>query len=148
MIKELTIDDEELRNESHGGDNLSYTDVPKGINSSVASPQSLLEGTIQLQLLKQLLASESAVPSDLDAVYAALTQITAISDLSKALDLLALATHLEEGMGVDDSSFHTEVVFHAEEQLNVALCNLRLELVSHSIDDANCVSNPGLNQSR
>ena len=100
-----------------------------------------------MQLLKQLLTSESAVPSDLEAVYVAFTQITAISDLSKAIDVLAVASELEL-MGVHDSSFHADVIAHSSEQLNCAMSdeivatsnNPYLEELRNKIDLHNQVS--------
>jgi hypothetical protein len=81
------------------------------------------------------------VPSDLFGVYDALTQVTAISDLSKALDLLALATHLVD-MGVKDSCFHSEVVLHARDQVDIVMedqavatsKNMYIEELSTKID--------------
>lgn len=73
-----------------------------------------------MQQLKQLISSESAIPSQLMVVYETLTQITALSDLSKALDLLALSTRLTE-IGATDSCFHSEVVLHARDQLDNAM---------------------------
>ncbi len=118
ILKEVTILDNELIEASQRGTN----DQDGASGGGILSPaqQRAQEGSIQMQLLKQLLASESAVPSDLNGVYDALTQITALSDLSKALDFLALASHLQN-MGVSDSSFHSEVVLHAREQLDIAL---------------------------
>jgi hypothetical protein len=118
ILKEVTIFDEELIKASREGSksiHAKYTGT--GLSPAQKRAQ---EGTIQMQLLKQLLAAESAVPSDLFGLYEALTQITAISDLSKSLDLLATAVNLRN-MGVVDSSFHSEVVLHAREQLDVAM---------------------------
>ena len=119
ILKEVNVVDDELIAASRRGS--KSLDVSHG-GGGILSPaqQRAQEGSIQMQLLKQLLTSESAVPSDLNGVYDALTQITALSDLSKALDFLALATHLQN-MGVSDSSFHSEVVLHAREQLDIAL---------------------------
>ena len=99
----------------------------------LANHQSLNEGTIQLQLLRQLIGSN--LPSDLDTIYTALTQITAISDLSKAIDVLAVSPKLED-MGVDDSSFHCEVLAHAQKHLDIALSD---EIIASS-------NNPLLNE--
>lgn len=118
ILKEVTVFDEELIKASRYGSKAiqaKYTGT--GLSPAQKRAQ---EGTIQMQLLKQLLAAESAVPSDLFGLYEALTQITAISDLSKALNLLATAVNLRN-MGVVDSSFHSEVVLHAREQLDVAM---------------------------
>ncbi len=116
VAKELMIHDKELNEVVVEASSSSKKSSQNQNEKYLAHHQSLTEGTIQLQLLKQLLGSE--IPSDLD-VYAALTQITAISDLSKAVDLLAVAP-LEE-MGIDDSSFHCEVLTYAQEQLDIAL---------------------------
>mmetsp|Transcript_4547 Transcript_4547/g.5234 ORF Transcript_4547/g.5234 Transcript_4547/m.5234 type:complete len:1732 (+) Transcript_4547:341-5536(+) len=120
LAKEIMVHDDELNKmviESSSNSNNLTEDEAKLMADN---HQSLSEGTIQLQLLKQLLTSESAVPSDLDAVYVAFTQITAISDLSRALDLLAVASHFEQ-MGVNDASFHSEVIAHAQDQLNMVM---------------------------
>ncbi len=112
MAKELMIHDDELNDVVLEATSNSSKSLFSKDQIYLASHQSLSEGTIQLQLLKQLLTTESAVPSNIEAVYAALTQITAISDLSKAIDILAISSHLEL-MGVQDSSFHVDVIKHA-----------------------------------
>ena len=118
ILKEVIIVDDELITASRKG--ATYINASNGGGFLSPAQQRAQEGSIQMQLLKQLLEPESAIQSDLNEVYDALTQITVISDLTKALDLLALATHLRN-MGVPDSSFHSEVVLHAREQLDIAL---------------------------
>jgi len=93
--------------------------------------QTQQDETLQLQLLKQQLGSETHVPSDLDSVFAALEEITAISDMSKALDLLAVATHLEDGMGVEDSSFHAEALAHVKQQLDIVSVDKAINVSSN-----------------
>jgi len=118
IIEEINFDDEDLNK------NIQSSFHRHGSKKALESnPVSTLSDTdtVHLQLLKQLLASETNIESDLDAVYAALVQITAISDLCAALDLLAVATHLEDGMGVEDSTFHYEVVEYVKEQSNLAM---------------------------
>jgi len=118
ILKEICVVDDELITASReGSSSVNATYGGSGLSPAQKREQ---EGTIQMQLLKQLVSSESAVPSDLFGVYDALTQITAISDLSKALDLLALSTHLA-AMGVTDSCFHSEVVIHARDQLDIVM---------------------------
>ena len=120
IAKELMIHDDEL-NEIVVEYRSNSSKLPKAANEKyLANHESLSEGTIQLQLLKQLLASESAVPADVDAVYDTLSQICGISDLSRALDLLAVANRLED-MGICDSTFHAEVISHSQEKLKMAL---------------------------
>jgi hypothetical protein len=139
ILKEVCVVDDELitaSREGSGSVNASYGN--SGLSPAQKRAQ---EGTIQMQLLKQLVSSESAVPSDLFGVYDALTQVTAISDLSKALDLLALATHLVD-MGVKDSCFHSEVVLHARDQVDIVMedqavatsKNMYIEELSTKID--------------
>jgi hypothetical protein len=118
ILKEVCVVDDELITASREGSS-SVNATYGGLGLSPAQKRAQ-EGTIQMQLLKQLVSSESSVPSDLFGVYDALTQITAISDLSKALDLLALSTHLA-AMGVTDSCFHSEVVIHARNQLDIVM---------------------------
>ena len=123
IVRELTINDKELMDSV----NLLNEGISKGVMAlnpvNPLSTGNIIsdEGTLHLQLLKQLLSSEIHISSDLDAVFAALTQVTAISDLCQALDLLAISTHLESGLGVKDSSFHSDVVAHAVEQLETVM---------------------------
>lgn len=119
LAKELMVHDDELNEVVLESKSSSSRSTKAKNQKYLANHQSLSEGTIQLQLLKQLLATESAVPSDLEAVYVALTQITAISDLSKALDVLAVSEL--QLMGVQDSSFHVDTITHSSEQLEFAL---------------------------
>lgn len=147
IVKELMVHDDELNEVVLESRSNSSKSIVARNQKYLANHQSLSEGTIQLQLLKQLLTSESAVPSDLEAVYVAFTQITAISDLSKAIDVLAVASELEL-MGVHDSSFHVDVIAHSSEQLSCAMSdeivatsnNPYLEELHNKIDLHNQVS--------
>lgn len=85
-----------------------------------STPQPSANDAIQLQLLKQQLASETNLPSSPDAIFDTCTQIGSLSDLSTALDLLSTASHLEEGMGIQGSAFHRRVLEHCEKRLDVA----------------------------
>lgn len=147
VAKELMVHDAELNDVILEAKSSSSRSIAAKNQKYLANHQSLSEGTIQLQLLKQLLATESAVPSDLEAIYAALTQITAISDLSKALDVLAVSQL--ELIGVQDSSFHVDAIAHSTEQLDFAMSdqivatsnNPHLEELRNKIDFHNQVSN-------
>ncbi len=90
------------------------------VTSISSALQQSTSDAIQLQLLKQQLASETNLPSSPDAIFDALIQICSLSDLSTALDLLSTATHLEEGMGIQGSKFHCRVVEHCEKRLDSA----------------------------
>jgi len=88
---------------------------------SLDLPSSFRQGSaIQLQLLQQLL-SETNVPTSVQAVYHAFTKISSLSDLSIALDFVAIAPQLEDSMGVDGSSFQLIVVAHCKEKLETVL---------------------------
>ena len=102
---------------------------PKKLTDTSAKAQSLPEpgnktqstfngGTMQLQLMKQLLASETNVTSSQEHIFNTFTQIGSIADLSCALDLLATAENLEEQMGVQGSSFHSRVLKYCDYRLN------------------------------
>ena len=97
--------------------------APKHQAPTIPNSASTLSSTtdaIQLQLLKQQLASETNLPSSPEAIFDAVTQIGSLSDLSTALDLLSTASHLEEGMGIQGSKFHFRVVEHCEKRLDGA----------------------------
>jgi hypothetical protein len=113
----LFKDDELIKASRHGTQAVNASYGESGLTPVQKRAQ---EGTIQMQQLKQLISSESAIPSQLMVVYETLTQITALSDLSKALDLLALSTRLTE-IGATDSCFHSEVVLHTRDQLDNAM---------------------------
>ncbi len=72
--------------------------------------------TMQLQLLRQMLATDNHHQYDFDAIYVAMTQITTIVELSKAMDLLAISSFSHDD---NSSQFHAEVVAHCQEQLHV-----------------------------
>ena len=123
-------------------DNTSQPKKQAATTSISSAPHQSASDAIQLQLLKQQLASETNLPSSPDAIFDALIQICSLSDLSTALDLLSTATHLEEGMGIQGSSFHCRVVEHCEKRLNSAseahatsnnphLRALRIKIVYH-----------------
>jgi len=89
---------------------------------------------MNLQLLQQLLAIESHVPTDADAIYAALTQITSLADLGRALDLLAVASVLEESMGIIGSEFHADVLEYVRDVLEDVVCeDVRLKYSNHPV---------------
>jgi len=90
------------------------------IPTSVPPLQPSAKDAIQIQLLKQQLASETNLPSSSEAIFDTFTQIGSLSDLSTALDLLSTASHLEEGMGVLGSTFHSRVVEHCKKRLEDA----------------------------
>jgi hypothetical protein len=88
---------------------------------SLELPSSFRQGSaIQLQLLQQLL-SETNVPTSVHAVYHAFSKISSLSDLSIALDFLAIAPQLEDSMGVEGSSFHLKIVAHCKGKLEAVL---------------------------
>lgn len=84
---------------------------------SSASPH---EAAMRLQFLQQLLAKTN-VPSERQDVFEALTQITSLKDLSTALDILAVASQLEDAMGVIGSEFHSAAVAHCKQTLEHVL---------------------------
>lgn len=72
---------------------------------------------MRLQLLQQLLAKTN-VPTERQDVFEALTQITSLKDLCTALDVLAVASQLEDAMGVIGSEFHSAAVAHCRQTLD------------------------------
>lgn len=75
------------------------------------------EAAMRLQLLQQLLAKTN-VPSERQDVFEAFTQITSLKDLCSALDILAVASQLEDTMGVIGSEFQSAVVAHCKQTLD------------------------------
>ena len=140
MMASVSIGDSEIGlHLNHAPSKKKLTTARKGSNDTVSqpttgtttkkqatatsissAPQQSTSDAIQLQLLKQQLASETNLPSSPDAIFDALIQICSLSDLSTALDLLSTATHLEEGMGIQGSTFHCRVVEHCEKRLDSA----------------------------
>jgi hypothetical protein len=86
------------------------------------SAVSIHEAAMRLQLLQQLLAKTN-VPSERQDVFEALTQITSLKDLCTALDLLAVASQLEDTMGVIGSEFHSLAVTHCKQTVENVLHN-------------------------
>lgn len=146
MMDSLTIHDPEL----HPSAMQVSTKASGGVDGSTSGTASTHQKTIlaqsttgdamQLQLLKQQLASETNVPSSPKAIYDTLTQIGSIADLSSALDLLSTAEHLEVGLGVQGSSFHSHAVEYCEKRLESAsnaysnnphLRTLKMKIVYH-----------------
>jgi len=72
---------------------------------------------MRLQLLQQLLAKTN-VPSERQDVFEAFTQITSLKDMCTALDVLAVASQLEDAMGVIGSEFHSAAVAHCKQTLD------------------------------
>eukprot|EP00594_Rhizosolenia_setigera_P007324 CAMPEP_0178943576 /NCGR_PEP_ID=MMETSP0789-20121207/2663_1 /TAXON_ID=3005 /ORGANISM="Rhizosolenia setigera, Strain CCMP 1694" /LENGTH=1049 /DNA_ID=CAMNT_0020623185 /DNA_START=1221 /DNA_END=4370 /DNA_ORIENTATION=- len=89
----------------------------KSRNNNSTNSNTINSTSLHLQLLQQMLASDTMVPSSPQAIFECLTNITALSDLSKALDLLSLAKSIELNMGVEGSEFHTRVISHCREKL-------------------------------
>lgn len=87
-----------------------------GSASPGRSSVSIHEAAMRLQLLQQLLAKTN-VPSERQDVFEALTQITSLKDLCAALDVLAVASQLEDAMGVIGSEFHSLAVAHCKQTL-------------------------------
>jgi len=112
--------------------------------------------TVHLQLLRQLLSSDTTLNISTQVVYDALVQIPSLSDLSDALDLLATSSHMEAKLGVHGSEFHVKVIAYAttkvqhvlQEQGSTLAQNphvdaLRLKIKFHQkiIDSYNFISN-------
>jgi Rab3 GTPase-activating protein regulatory subunit N-terminus len=88
--------------------------------SSEASVTSVRSAALRLQRLQQLL-STTTVEFTMDDVEKSLQDIKSLSDLSIALDLLAVGTLLEIRLGITDSSFHKSSVKYCSDILNKAL---------------------------
>jgi len=89
-------------------------------NRKYATGKNNKSGTLHLQMLKQILSSDSSIMqrSTPEDVYDILEQMTSLVDLGVALDVLGKSTHLEEEMGAEGSTFHSHVL---------ELCQFRLE---------------------
>lgn len=74
--------------------------------------------TIHLQLLRQLLSSDTTLNISTEVIYDALVQIPSLSDLSEALTLLANSSHMESKLGVHGSEFHLKVIAYATTKVN------------------------------
>jgi hypothetical protein len=137
LVKELTIFDEELRTASMKGSSSYGMD---GFRTSFSDQNMSVDAaSTQLQMLKQLLSSESSFISDNQIVFDAFSAIDALSDISRALDLLALSSHLEDNIKENKSSFHTRLISYAKQRLDEAKkdstsTNPQLEELSCNID--------------
>jgi len=109
---------EPLDIESDGASTISSTGGTSPTQQSRSLSRS--KAAVRLQLLKQML-SETNVPSSTDAVFETFTQITSLTDLCSALDLLSVAKQLEENMGVDGASFHATAISHCRKKLTTIL---------------------------
>jgi hypothetical protein len=87
---------------------------------AAGSTQLTQEAAVRLQRLQQLLGDTNVVCQSID-VYKALTNIKSVKDLATALDLLAVATALEEKMEVEGSTFQRLAVSHCHEKLEDAI---------------------------
>lgn len=94
--------------------------VPPGSPRGAATPSSSRVAALKLQNLRQLLSTSSSKLSE-QAVYEALSEITALSDLASALDLLAGSPVLEASCGVDGSSFQKRAVSYCGDVLSTTL---------------------------
>jgi hypothetical protein len=75
----------------------------------------------QLQMLKQLLSSYSTYVPDKQVVLDAFCAIDALSDISSALDLLALSSYLDGETEKNKASFHARLITYAKERLDEAM---------------------------
>ena len=112
-IKPILIHDTSLHNQNSptNNANVSIGESQPSFNSNTKKIT-----TMQLQLLRQMLAADNHHQYDFDAIYVAMTQITTIVELSKAMDLLAISSFSHDD---NSSQFHAEVVAHCQEQLHV-----------------------------
>lgn len=100
---------------------VSMKSVAESSVSNAASASKLdAESSIQLRLLQQLLSSEikSVISADPTSVLDAFKQITAVKDLTKAIDIIATASTLEDNMGIQGSTFHHFIISHAEKRID------------------------------
>lgn len=88
-------------------------------SSKVASPSR--KGTLNLLHLQQLLSADDSDQYSKEDVHKALHEITSLSELATALDLLAVGSLLEKRLGVQGSSFHTEALIYCQKVLNAAM---------------------------
>jgi hypothetical protein len=103
------------------------------------------KGALLLQHLQQLLSADSTIQYTKTDVQKALHEMKSLSDLSAALDLLAVAPVLEKRLGVQGSSFHKEALAYCQRILTSAIhhrksrgdaihANPLVQIISHKIE--------------
>ena len=89
------------------------------LGKSIAQTNPQIENKLQLKLLMQLLA-DTNIKCNAQTVLTTFKNIRAIADLSEGLDVLSKCSQLEERMGVNGSSFHSQAVSHCKHRLDLA----------------------------
>ncbi len=90
------------------------SDGDDGLLAPSSTSSSVRRGpALKLQLLNQLLSEEGSTPPTPESMYNAITQITSLTDLNHALDLVSSSAFLEEGLlndSLDVTGFYTRIV--------------------------------------
>ena len=121
MIEPLLVDDKFITSSRELSSNTSNTKDAQphdmSITTNVANSHDLKKTSIHLKLFQQLLSSDTQIATNPDSVFTALTQISSLEDLSKALDLLSVATSIEDEMEIDGSIFLSKAIGHCHNVL-------------------------------
>jgi len=108
--REYVSDSASLKTKAH---NVS-SDGDDGLLAPISTSSSVRRGpALQLQLLNQLLSEEGSTPPTPESIYNAITQITSLTDLNQALNLVSSSAFLEEGLlndNLDVTGFYTRIV--------------------------------------
>jgi len=116
IFEPIMIDDKDLQRQTSASMTTTTTSNRTSLLEEI--PNNKLHPNIHLKLLQQMLASDTNIPSNSDAVFSAVTKIRSMADLSKALDLLAVANSIEEKMNIKGSSFHAKAIEYCQQFLN------------------------------
>ena len=141
QIERIVVEQAQYSVVTHASPDRSKSGASGGTVGSVASRK----GALLLQHLQQLLSVDSPIQYTKADVQKALHEMKSLSDLSAALDLLAVASVLEKRLGVQGSLFHKEALTYCQRVLTAAIhrrksrgdaihANPLVQIFSHKIE--------------